>query len=194
VEHRRKIAFRREDRTIIVLGGVLTGHEAPLPAFGSSQYAQTILGSLWGIPPWVDLPLELRVQGCCRQLIEEDLIDSAHDLSDGGLAVALAEASFRRGIGAMIQLNFEDDPRFLLFAEDPSRILVSAQDKDHDRIDEIVSEYNIRAAIIGRTGGSSLDISWRGQKLFQVPVEALRLAYDSALPQAVEAMNGREVR
>ena len=162
VEKRAAIAFRHEHRAVIILGGVLTGQEDPLTSFGSSQYAQAVLGSLWGLPPFLDLDLEKRVQECCRQLIEEGLVESAHDLSDGGLAVALAECSLRRNIGAAISLNFQDDPRFLLFGEDPSRILVSADDKDHEEIDRIVSEYNIRAAIIGRTGGASLDISLAG--------------------------------
>ena len=190
VDRHATIGWRQPGRTIIVLGGVLTGKEDPLPPFGAAQYAQTILGALWGTPPWVDLVYESRVQACCRKLIAEGLIGSAHDLSDGGLGVALAECSMAANTGAKIELNFADDPRFLLFAEDPSRILVTAEETALPQIDRIVSEYNIRASALGLTGGATLDVSWQGQRLFQIPVAPLRSAYEAPLPQAVEVVHG----
>ncbi|MBI3934769.1 MAG: phosphoribosylformylglycinamidine synthase subunit PurL [Acidobacteria bacterium] len=189
-EQHAGIGWRQPGRSIIVLGGVLTGQEDPLPPFGASQYAQAILGTLWGIPPWVDLGYEYRVQACCRKLIAEGLIRSAHDLSDGGLGVAVAECSIADNMGAKIDLNFADDPRLLLFAEDPSRILATAEETDLARVDKIISEYNIRAGVIGLTGGATLDVSWQGQRLFQIAVAQLRSCYETPLAQAVESVTG----
>jgi phosphoribosylformylglycinamidine synthase len=182
-----RIGFRQEGRRIIVLGGVLTIREDPPICFGSSQYAQTVLGTSWGIPPWVDLEYEGRVQACCRHLIAEALAESAHDLSDGGLAVALAESCMAGGQGATVDLNWTGDPRLLLFAEDPSRILMSVAEKDLSKVDRLVSEYNIRAVVLGTTGGAALSLSHQGEALFKIPVSALRSRYETALEQALEA-------
>jgi phosphoribosylformylglycinamidine synthase subunit PurL len=184
------IGWRKPGSSIIILGGVLTGQEAPLAPFGASQYAQTIVGSLWGTAPWVDLVYEKQVQACCRRLIAAGLLRSAHDLSDGGLGVALAESCMRENMGAKIELNFTDEGRLLLFAEDPSRIMVTVEETDLARVGEIVSEYNIRASTVGRTGGATLDLAWQGQRLFQIPVAQLRAAYETSLAQAVEAIDG----
>jgi phosphoribosylformylglycinamidine synthase len=183
-----RIGFRREGRRIIVLGGVVTIREDPLISFGSSQYAQTVLGTSWGIPPWVDLEYEKRVQACCRHLIADALVDSAHDLSDGGLAVALAESCMAGGQGASVNLTPNGDPRLLLFAEDPSRILMSVGEKDLEKVGRVVSEYNIETVVLGTTGGATLSLSHQGEALFEVPVSVLRSHYEAALEQALEAV------
>jgi len=180
-------AFREEGLPLVVLGGALTGQEEPMVPFGSSQYAQTILRSLWGLPPAVDLAYEERVQACCRELIAEGLAKSAHDLSDGGLGVALAECTMAGGVGAAVDLNFADDPRLLLFAEDPSRILITIADKNLGEVDRIVSEYNIRAARIGATHGTTLAVSHQGERLFEISLATLRSCYESPLGQTLEA-------
>jgi phosphoribosylformylglycinamidine synthase len=194
VAHHVSTGWQQPGLSVIVLGGVLTGQEAPLTPFGSSQYAQTVLGSLWGLPPFVDLAYESRVQACCRQLISEGLVRSSHDLSDGGLGVALAESCLKASIGTKIELNFNDDPRLLLFAEDPSRILVTVQDTALSQIDQIISHYNIRGAVIGVTGGDTLDVSWQQERLFQIPVAQLRASYESALPKALDIVAGSNGR
>ena len=173
-------------RSIIVLGGVTTTDESFAVSFGSSQYAQTILGELWGLPPYVEMAYEQRVQACCRHLIAEGLVESAHDLSDGGLAVALAECALSSGVGASVKLNQADDARRLLFGEDASRILLSATKESRARIDHIVSQYNIRADEIGVTGGEALVVSQQGHKLFSVSLESLRSAYEDIFPATIE--------
>ena len=60
---------------------------------GSSEYAKEILGEIWGVPPALDLQQEAALQKCLRELIRSQAIESAHDCSDGGLAVALAESA-----------------------------------------------------------------------------------------------------
>ena len=70
---------------------------ATRPAFGGTQYAKEIVKQLWGLPPALDMEYEKRVHEAMREIVAEGLAESAHDLSDGGLAVALAECSFRAG-------------------------------------------------------------------------------------------------
>jgi phosphoribosylformylglycinamidine synthase len=189
VARRATIAFREEGHTLVVVGGVLTDSKEPMTSFGSSQYAKTILRNLWGLPPAVDLAYEERVQACCRHLIGEGLAESAHDLSDGGLAVALAECAIAAGVGATVDLNLPDDPRLLLFAEDPSRILITVADGKLGEVDRIVSEYNIRAARIGVTGGTTLAVSRQSERLFEISLATLRSCYEAPLGQTLEAVS-----
>jgi phosphoribosylformylglycinamidine synthase len=178
--------FQKADRSLIVLGGLITTDENFQMIFGSSQYAQTIIGELWGLPPWVEMSYENRVQACCRRLIADELIESAHDLSDGGLAVSVAECAIASGIGATLDFHTAENARRLLFAEDASRILITAKKDLLDKIDRIISEFNIRADEIGITGGSDLKISQQGNALFALSIESLRQAYENAFPAAIE--------
>jgi len=179
-------AFQNSGRSILLLGrSPLSPGEFAI-TFGSSQYAQTILGTLWGLPPAINLDLEKRVQACCRRLIAEGLAESAHDASDGGLAVTLAECCLGRGIGAAVELPSGADRREWLFAEDPSRILLSVAGNWIADAKRIAGEYNIAVESIGTTGGTTLRVSQEGRVLFDIPVASLRLPYETGFEQAVE--------
>ncbi len=115
--------FLNAGRTVILIGGL--GTPAP-DELGGTQYAKVILNSLFGQPPALDMDYEKRVQVTIRELVREQAVESAHDLSKGGLAIAIAEACFGPAeIGAKIDLDSELAPELLLFHEGPSRILVS---------------------------------------------------------------------
>src|SRR5260370_35911278 len=86
------IDFKNAGRAVVLLGGSGAADEA---RFGGTQYAKTVLNNLWGLPPALDLEYEKRVQAAAREIAASGVAESAHDLSDGGLAVALAECSFR---------------------------------------------------------------------------------------------------
>ncbi len=106
----------------MLLGGLAT----PTEEFGGTQYAKVVLDSLWGKPPSLDMEYEKRVQETVRDLVRERRVESAHDVGEGGLAVALAECdSARLQIGADVTLDSLIRPRLLLFDEAPSRVLVS---------------------------------------------------------------------
>ena len=120
-------SFRNTGRALILLGGL---GECDEVRFGGTQYAKYVIQSLWGLPPKLDMGKEKKVQAAARAVIAEDLAESAHDLSDGGLAVALAECSFGSGIGARVTLDSDLRPEFLLFGEAPSRILISTSNAD----------------------------------------------------------------
>jgi phosphoribosylformylglycinamidine synthase len=121
-----------------------------------------------------------------RQVVAEGLAESAHDVSDGGLAVALAECCFRTtspggGIGAAIDLFSDLRPEFLLFHEGPSRIIVSTANAA--RVAAIAAEHGVEAQTIGRTVEGRLSIRNRGTLLIDSPVEVLDSIWEEALEQ-----------
>ena len=182
-------AFRNAGRTILMLGESQLRRDEAIITFGSSEYARTILGELWGLPPSVDLGYELRVQACCRDLIAKGLVESAHDVSDGGLGVCLAECCLGKGIGATVDispLTRSNQCLFALFAEDPSRIIVSVPENALADANRIAAQYDLQAETIGTTGGGALKVLEHGQTLFEIAVEQLRIPFETALPKAVD--------
>ena len=95
-----------------------------LTRFGGTQYAKVVLNEMWGLPPALDMEYEKRVQTAIREIVIGGHVESAHDLSDGGLAVALAECC-AGGIGAAIEISSEFGSELALFHEGPSRVVVS---------------------------------------------------------------------
>jgi phosphoribosylformylglycinamidine synthase len=171
------ISFRAPGRSVILLGGL--GSCEPVH-FGGTQYAHVILKDIWGLPPALDMDYEKRVQAAIREVVNAGLAESAHDISDGGLAVALAECSYA-GTGADIRLDSELRPEFLLFHEGPSRIVVSTASPG--RVREIAESHGVNAIEIGKTQPDRLAIAHRGAKLVSVEVDSLRGAWENALPE-----------
>ena len=136
--------------------------------FGSSEYAKEILGELWGFPPALELEREATLQRCVIELIQSGAIESAHDISEGGLAVCVAESGFRNAIGAKVELSsnelhFEDLPlECVLFGEDASRIVLSCDQSQVSRIQEIAAKYEVSADVIGETIPEKLEITVDG--------------------------------
>jgi len=100
---------------------------AALSVFGSSEFAKVVLGSLWGTPPPLDLEAEASLHLLLAALANEGLLRSARDISDGGIAVALAQAGFPQGIGATVEQDqsLMVHPLFGVFAEPASTVLVT---------------------------------------------------------------------
>jgi phosphoribosylformylglycinamidine (FGAM) synthase-like enzyme len=161
--------------------------KAEMSAFGSSEYAKVILGSFWGTPPPLDLDAEADLHSLLGALAARRLIHSARDLSDGGIAVALAQASFRNGIGAKVEQDkaLVVHPLFGLFAEPASTVLVTADAKNLADIEELAGEFSFFAARIGTTGGDRLEISVYGDAFVSAPVSELRKLWASALEAAL---------
>jgi phosphoribosylformylglycinamidine synthase len=124
---------------------------------GGSEYLKVCHGMVQGRPPTVDLELERRVQGCCLEAIRAGLVRSAHDCSDGGLAVTLAEGCVSnpdKPIGVDVNLADSLRPDALLFGESQSRIVLSLREADLNRVQAIADHYGVAVTLIGRTGGS----------------------------------------
>ena len=186
IERHATLSFKNSGREIWLLGKAQTAGGEFQRVFGSSQYAQTILGALWGLPPAVDLDYERRVQACCRRIIAEGLVESAHDISEGGLAVAMAECCLAGNIGATLNLPSSGDPLGLLFAEDPSRIVVSVPVNSLAEVSRIASEYAVTVEAIGTTGGSTLKVFRQGKVFWEASLSLLRHPFETALEQALE--------
>src|SRR5579872_5603516 len=136
--------FKNTGRAVMLVGGA---GNCDAVRFGGTQYAKTVLGDLWGLPPALDLDYEKRVQAAVREMVRAGVVESAHDLSDGGLAVALAECSFGpAGIGAEIKLDSDMRPEWLLFHEGPSRVLVSTDGPE--KVAEIAARYGVDAPLV----------------------------------------------
>jgi phosphoribosylformylglycinamidine synthase len=195
-ERHAKPWFQGAGSSIVLLGGGIPYAPSETSVtFGSSQYAETVLGELWGLPPQIDLEHEQRVQACCRRLIAENLAESAHDVSDGGLAVTLAECCLGRGVGAAVEMPPAADPRAWLFAEDPSRIVISVAPGQLADAKRIAAQYNVTAEVIGQTGGTAdgaaggttLHVSQKGSLLFEVPIATLRIPYETGFEREIES-------
>jgi phosphoribosylformylglycinamidine synthase len=156
-----------------------------------SSYLQVVHGAVTGRPPEIDLDLERSVQAFLRQAIAAGLVRSAHDLSDGGLAVAVAEACLAGGLGAHLELLAGSArPDRVLFAEGGARILVSvapehsiAWQEALDRA-EAASPGAVPARCLGVVlADPELVIRQAGTPLLQVPLSSLQERYEQAIPR-----------
>jgi len=169
------VAFKREGAEVMLLGGLGRSDQRQ---FGSTQYAKVILRELWGLPPALDMDYEKRVQAAVREIVRAALAESSHDVSDGGLAVALAECSLE-GIGADVELEADLRPEYLLFHEGPSRILISTGQPEP--VEAVAARHGVEVLHIGRTRRGRLRIRLRGRLLVDCPIEDLRRPWRSAL-------------
>ncbi len=176
------IGFRYADRDIVLVGDIGAADEIRM---GGTQYAKQVLKHMWGLPPSIDLEFEKRVQDAVREIVVSGLAETAHDLSDGGLAWALAESTFKNGIGAAIHLKSGLAPELLLFHEGPSRVLISTVNRA--AVQEICERCGVPAPRIGRTGSPLLTISNRGVVLIDVRVSDVQRIWSTALENALHA-------
>jgi phosphoribosylformylglycinamidine synthase len=179
--------FRQADRDVLLLSGGMQADAGKAEAeFGSSEYAKEILGEIWGVPPALDLKQEAALEKCLRELIQGRMIESAHDCSEGGLAVALAESAFPIGTGAEIDLSsnglfFEG----VMFGEAAGRVLISCDRKKAENIKQIAVRWGVRADRIGRTVPEKLVIRIDGTQAVAANVSELRQVWDTALTKAL---------
>ncbi len=169
------IAFKNPGRAVVLIGGAEC--DQPERRLGSSQYAKEVVGQTWGLPPKIDLDFEKRLQSAVRQVVREGLVESAHDLSDGGLAVALAESCFGQ-VGARVGLECTG---LELFDESPSRVLVSVTEENLEGVRRIAEQNQVPVTRIGDTVGDRLEVQLGGQAFFGVDVGELHEVWDQAL-------------
>lgn len=162
--------FKNESDSIILLGK--TDKD-----LGGSEYLEVIHGKLEGDAPALNLEEEKSLQDTVLEAIHQGLVNSAHDCSEGGLAVALAEccvSNREKMIGAVIDnLDFNLRKDFLLFAESQSRVILSASQNSVARIAEIARKNNIAFKVIGKTGGNSLKIIDKKLEIINVDLNTI---------------------
>jgi phosphoribosylformylglycinamidine synthase len=184
--------FREPGRAVILLRasepGDLTDAESE---FGSSEYAKEVLGAVWGFPPALELEREAALQKALVEMIGADLVDSAHDCSEGGVGVTLAESTFAKGVGLRVNLaSLGLPPEFVLFGEDASRVVISCDRSKLSGIQQVAAKYRLSAEEIGETVSEQLEIMLDGRVVVSLTVSELRQAYEGALEAALQAEPG----
>ena len=192
LEHVRGQAWRAAGDAIWLLGVPLETGDTPADprlSLAGSSYLERLHGAVTGRPPEIDLALERSVQGFLRQAIAQGLVASAHDLSDGGLAVAAAECCI--ATMALIPLGAEleipaSSARLdrLLFAEGGARILVSVPAGQNAAWQQALVAAAVPAELLGVVkAAASLVIRQAGQPLLEQSLAALEACYEQAIPR-----------
>ncbi|MBC7679379.1 MAG: phosphoribosylformylglycinamidine synthase subunit PurL, partial [Pseudorhodobacter sp.] len=171
VARRTPMGFVQEGSTLLLLGDTRT-------ELGGSEWAWAMHRHLGGHPPVVDLEREKLLAEVLIAGSRDGMLDSAHDLSDGGLAQALVESALDGGIGARVVLPTGLSPFVQLFSESAGRALVSVPRSEELRSTEMCSARGLPLVRIGVTDGTSLDI----QDVVTVELETLRTAWEATLP------------
>jgi phosphoribosylformylglycinamidine synthase len=180
VSGRVRLPFRHEGDVIALLG-------ESRDELGASEYLRTVHGRDEGPCPEVDLEAERRLVDLLVRLAKERLLSSAHDVSDGGLAVALAESAMTGGLGADVRLDSALRPSSLLFGETTGRVVVSFQPESEGRIRAAAAELQVPLASIGAVNRARLRISLGGRGVVDEDVLALRDLWKSAFERAIES-------
>src|SRR5947208_3143610 len=158
-----------------LVGGLGEGH------LGGSEYLFAVHGKLLGMPPPLDFARERAVQKAVREAVRAGLLKAAHDCSDGGLAVALAEMCFPKEVGCRVALKSQLRADALLFGEDASRVIVSYRPDDSERVKAICSAAGAPFEDIGQVGGTALIF----EGVLEAKVADLRETWSSSIPRMV---------
>ncbi|MED1794576.1 phosphoribosylformylglycinamidine synthase subunit PurL [Brevibacillus nitrificans] len=175
VDHITTQNFKHEGDAIILLGETFA-------ELGGSEYQKLATGAISGRPPQIDLAKEAAVQKATLAAIRQGLVKSAHDLSEGGLGVALAESCFGEGFGAKVSLESELRPDVLLFSESQSRILLSTSEEKAQALLALAAQHGVPAAQIGTTGGDKLVINVNGAEAVNASIQEVKAAWKDAIP------------
>src|SRR5271170_6355267 len=178
-------AFQKAGDSVLVIGPEkLPTIEERLREFGSSEYTKAVLREIWGTPPALDLDVEAALQKCLVELADEGLLHSASDISDGGIAVALAEGAFGNGVGVTAHLQEGPDlpVAWQLFGETSTQIIVSCGASAVEKIKAIVGKYaGLLVQNIGETGTDHLRIKLNGKIAIDESVQGLQHVWAGAL-------------
>ncbi len=174
VEHRDHVTtlgFKAEGHVVALLGAPGRGR------LGGSEWFTRRTGRVGGDPVGIDLDAERALQVALLALCQRELLASAHDISTGGFAVAMAESMLPSGIGATITIPGRGDLAGRLFGEEPTRVILSHEERCTQSIVELCEQHGVPYEPIGVTRGDRFVVD----DVFDIAVEELRIAHDSAL-------------
>jgi len=205
-----KIAFRAEDDVIVLLDGLASpirhserSEESAFSSdaareFSSSEYSKSIAGIVSGEPPAIDLAAEKRLIDCLVALASEGSLQSAHDISDGGIAVTLVESCFAAAsspvgarhavpvFGANVKLEDEGPAEHALFNERGARCILSVSPTKLAAVLATARQYGVGARAIGKVKlNNALRIEHKGNAVIDSPVDALRGIWANSLEQTL---------
>ncbi|MBS3886294.1 MAG: phosphoribosylformylglycinamidine synthase subunit PurL [Dethiobacter sp.] len=175
VEKRCTQEFKADGDLIVLLGETYE-------ELGGSEYLATVHGRVAGMPPALELAKEKALHQLVLGAIGQGLVKSAHDLSEGGLAVALAECTFGKNIAASVELRtngLRSDS--LLFGESQSRILLSVAADKVELLLALAAQENVPASVIGKTGGQKLSLTVDGHEVINLPLDKMQNAWREAI-------------
>jgi phosphoribosylformylglycinamidine synthase subunit PurL len=185
--------FRNEGDVVVLLdaGAAAGSAEETQREFSSSEYAKTMQGVVAGAPPAIDLAAEKRLIDCLVKLAREHAIGSAHDVSDGGIAVTLAESCFAsEGLAAEVSLESAaaDEPaEVALFGERGARAVVSASPDCLARISAIAAQWNVRVERIGEVTRGQFRIKYTGALAVEGDIGSFHGIWQKSLQRALES-------
>jgi phosphoribosylformylglycinamidine synthase len=200
-----KIAFREEGDLIVLLDGansiVAAQHAAPVPdperEFSSSEYSKTIAGIVAGAPPAIDLAAEKRLQECLVAVAANGAVRSAHDVSDGGIAVTLVESCFASlggaqhtapQLGANVKLEETSPAEYALFGERGARAIVSVAPSFLAHVLESARQCGVTARQIGQViRGDAFRIEYEGSAAIDTSVAKLHDTWAHSLERTLSA-------
>jgi len=171
--HRVPSGFRVPGDVVAHLGAPSRG------ALGGSEYWVSKTGQVGGEPVGIDLDAEARLQRALLALAKARVLSSAHDVSDGGFGVCVAESCLASGLGCRVSLPGDASlpAAARLFSEEPTRVVVSFAEADRDAVAAICAEHGVPFAAIGEVAGEHVDI----EHALRVPVAELAAAHLAAL-------------
>jgi phosphoribosylformylglycinamidine synthase len=172
-DHRLAVRHPLDESTVVYLLG------ETFPELGGSEFAETVLGVVSGHPPALDLDRERRLHGLLIEGARGDLLRSAHDCGDGGLAVTLAESAITGRTGFAVSLPGDLPPHVALFAESASRAVVSVAAERASELEDLAVAMRVPISRIGETGGPRLVFDG----LAEVTLEEAAAVYEESIPK-----------
>lgn len=193
VDKRCTMEFKREGDVVALLSGhrITRDTEADPGVcvtndLGGSEYLKVMHGIVAGRPPRLDMEAEKRLHSCLIDAVSARLLSSAHDCSDGGLAVALAESSIAGKLGADASVVADCGASVALFGEAQSRVVVSLSPENLGELRELVDEHGIECTVLGKVHGDKLKISVNGVAVIDTPVDRAAKCWEGAIPERME--------
>jgi phosphoribosylformylglycinamidine synthase len=183
-------AFQNVGDRVLLLQSTVETPAALDWELGSSDFARTNCSSLWGTPPWINLEAEAALNRALIALAERGLIHSAKDVSDGGLATALAQASFAKNVGVKATLGALSEPEYAaaLFAENAAEVLVTCSFEDYGMICTFLDEAGeIWPLDLGETIADRVEINAGGIPLVDTTIAELRETWSESLESQLAA-------
>ncbi len=173
--------FQEADSVVMLLG------DSRL-SLGGSEYLKVVHGLVRGVPPILDLKTECELQRVLVELVAAGVLLSAHDCSDGGLAVTLAECSVdTEGIGCDVAIPTDADGTIsALFGEGASRVVVSVRKNDVARVTEVAAAASVPCLTLGRSGGKRIRIAIGGEDVIDAPLDEVAQAWSSGVSRYFE--------
>lgn len=177
VESRRHITtseWKQDGDCLLLLGETRA-------ELGGSELQRVLEGKVSGRPPQINLDVEKRLQETVLEAIQQGYVSSAHDLSTGGLAVAIAESAIQGRRGAEIELKTPLAASVALFSESQSRVLLSVSPERKEAVCRMATERGIPCVPIGTVGGHSVTIRVNEETVATLPLQELEAIWEGAL-------------